>query len=422
MPARGAAVVAEMADVGGGVGVRRAAAEAVLRVGGVLERGTRLRRVVEAERDAARAVACEVADLRVVGVDDEHGVVGQRRDRGAPALGDLLQLAVAVELVAEEVARGTTARGRTRRATSGKRGLVHLEEAELRVARREERRGDSRDEVRARAVVREPDARARGSTRRTRPSSSSRSSPRRSPCPREAARRAPIERAGVDRGQDLARQRRAAAASGEARQPARRAGERDFQGQAHSAASLVTTARIPRSRESRPSTPLRGARRTRSPTYITRHSGRTAAFEDRRGQATVPNVGNSALWGKRDGWSPAADHRRRRRRRSRPRRPRHRPGGRRSGLAPFPGSGEPDPELRRHRPDGRRVAEPGPGHGQRRHDGLAAVVPRRRQGCERRRQEGGRPGEEGTLTPRRGPPTQRPRPRRPAMRPIRRRP
>ena len=92
--------------------------------------GRACERVVETEGDAARAVACEIADLRVVGVDDERGVAGERVDRGAPALGDLLQLAVAVELVAEQVAEAHRPRPDPPRDV-GKGALVDLEQAEL---------------------------------------------------------------------------------------------------------------------------------------------------------------------------------------------------------------------------------------------------------------------------------------------------
>ena len=109
MTAVRAAVVAEVADVRRGVLVRRAAAEAVLRVGGVLQRGPREPRVVEAEHGAPAVDAGEVADLRVVAVHDERRV-RQRRDRLAPALRDDLELAVAVELVAEEIAEQERAR------------------------------------------------------------------------------------------------------------------------------------------------------------------------------------------------------------------------------------------------------------------------------------------------------------------------
>ena len=68
---RRAAVVAEVADVGRGVVVRRAAADAVLRVGGVLQRRARDARVVEPERDAAGVRLADRGELRVVGVEDE---------------------------------------------------------------------------------------------------------------------------------------------------------------------------------------------------------------------------------------------------------------------------------------------------------------------------------------------------------------
>ncbi len=148
-----AAVVAEMADVGGRVHVRRPAAEAVLRVGRVLERGSRLRGVVDPERERPRAVAAEVADLRVVAVDDERRL-RQRGDRLAPAGGDELELAVAVELVAEEVREEQRLRTDATRDL-GQRALVDLEQPELGVARLEQRRGDAGDEVRPGAVVRD---------------------------------------------------------------------------------------------------------------------------------------------------------------------------------------------------------------------------------------------------------------------------
>ena len=60
--------------------------------------------IVQPEDARARAHTGELADLRIVAVDDECRSVRECRDRGAPALGDELELAVAVELVAEEVA------------------------------------------------------------------------------------------------------------------------------------------------------------------------------------------------------------------------------------------------------------------------------------------------------------------------------
>ena len=93
MPATRAAVVAQVADVGRRVLVRRAADEAVRGVRGVLERRTRNAWVVETEDDglAGPRVPREVADERIVAVHDEDRF-GEGRDRLAPALGDQLQL------------------------------------------------------------------------------------------------------------------------------------------------------------------------------------------------------------------------------------------------------------------------------------------------------------------------------------------
>ena len=98
------AVVAEVADVRGGVVVRRATADAVLRVGSVLERWAGHARIVETEGDAFRMRLGHRGELRVVGVVDESRLCSQSGHRVPPALGDQLELAVAVELVAEEVA------------------------------------------------------------------------------------------------------------------------------------------------------------------------------------------------------------------------------------------------------------------------------------------------------------------------------
>ena len=61
-------------------------------------------RIVEPEDRGVRMLSCEVADLRVVAVHDQRGACRKRRDRRPPALCDKLQLPVAVELVAEEIA------------------------------------------------------------------------------------------------------------------------------------------------------------------------------------------------------------------------------------------------------------------------------------------------------------------------------
>src|SRR5689334_9977066 len=148
MAAIGAAVVAEVPDIRGGVLVGRPAANAVLRVGGVLKRGTRDSGVVDAEDDGARVVLREVADLRVVTVEDECRVRRERTDGFAPAGRHVLELAVAVELVAEEVAEADAAWADPRRHLRQRR-LVDLEQTELRAPRVEQSRCDTGNEIRA---------------------------------------------------------------------------------------------------------------------------------------------------------------------------------------------------------------------------------------------------------------------------------
>ena len=73
---------------------------------------------------------------------------GRSAAAAAPALGDELELAVAVELVAEEVAEADGPRLHAR-GDLGQGGLVDLEEPELGAPGLEQRGGDARDEVRA---------------------------------------------------------------------------------------------------------------------------------------------------------------------------------------------------------------------------------------------------------------------------------
>jgi hypothetical protein len=96
-----------MREVDRVVGVGMAAAAAVLGVGGVLELGERERVVVDAEVPR-RAVPPKVGDERVVGVQDQRPA--ERAHHVGPAVGDDLQLPVAVELVAEQVAQQQGAR------------------------------------------------------------------------------------------------------------------------------------------------------------------------------------------------------------------------------------------------------------------------------------------------------------------------
>ena len=82
---------------------------AVFGVEGMLELGQRLRGVLDPEVDDALAaalvgVATEVGDQRVIGVEDEPAPTDPLGDRLRPPVGEYLDLAVAIELVTEEVA------------------------------------------------------------------------------------------------------------------------------------------------------------------------------------------------------------------------------------------------------------------------------------------------------------------------------
>ena len=196
MVALRAAVVAEMADVHRRVLVGRPAAHAVLRVRGVLQTRSRLARVVEPEAERAFASVGEIGHDRIVAVHDERRRRRELADRRSPALGHDLELAVAVELVAEEVPERHDARPRPRERL-GKRTLVDLEEAELGSAGGDEGGGDPGEQIRAGAVPREASCRRRGSRRPSPSSSSFRSSPtraRRRPEGAPRARRRPPDR------------------------------------------------------------------------------------------------------------------------------------------------------------------------------------------------------------------------------------
>jgi hypothetical protein len=144
-----------VADVDGVIAVRMATTNAVLRVGRVLEAGARPRRVVDPEPEHLRAPLCERRDERVVGVHHERGLRGELTDRLAPPFRDVLELAVAVELVAEQVAQADGA-GPGAPHDLGEGELVHLEQPEIGVLGGEEGRGDTGGEVRPRVVPGEP--------------------------------------------------------------------------------------------------------------------------------------------------------------------------------------------------------------------------------------------------------------------------
>src|SRR5688572_6867667 len=95
--------VAHVADVAAGV-LERAAAATEPRVRGVLGRGQRYGAVLDAEEHhlAARHLA-ELRHRGVVGVEHKRRPTALRLERVPPAVRNGVDLAVAVELVAEEV-------------------------------------------------------------------------------------------------------------------------------------------------------------------------------------------------------------------------------------------------------------------------------------------------------------------------------
>ena len=219
--AGGAAVVAEVTDVGRRVVVGVPADDAVLGVGRVLQCRTGLARVVEAVDDRSRARARELAELRIVAVHDERRNGVELLDGASPALGHELELPVAVELVAEQVAEEDRARAHATRDLR-QCSLVDLEQAELGTVSVEQGRRDTRDEICSRAVPgqsgsagedpRQHCARRRLAVRRRHECSPLRQSGGKA-----------SQRGGIEPPEQLAGQRRAAASSGKARKTSDRA-------------------------------------------------------------------------------------------------------------------------------------------------------------------------------------------------------
>ena len=181
----------------------------------MLER-LRVTRIVDAEAERLASRLRERPDLRIVRIRHDDRVDRELGDRTAPTLGDLLQLAVAVELVAEQVPEADRPRPDPAHHL-GKMCLVELEEAELGARRRGNERGDDPGhEVRPGAVVRELEARREDlrdhrARRRLPVRRRDDGGPQRQPG------REPVERARIDPPQELAGQRRAASGSREAR-------------------------------------------------------------------------------------------------------------------------------------------------------------------------------------------------------------
>ena len=218
MTARLAAVGPEVPDVDGVVAVGVAAANAVLRVGRVLEPRSRAAWVVDAEEQRPLAPIGESADEGVVGVRDERRGAVEGRHGVPPALGDVLELAVAVELVSEEVAEAYGA-GPHAAHHLREHELVDLEQPEIGTVRCEERRGDARCQVRARVVPRQSPRRGedRARHRRRRRLAVRRRDERHA---LGEPRRETVERAGIELPDELSRKSRAPASARGTREPA----------------------------------------------------------------------------------------------------------------------------------------------------------------------------------------------------------
>ena len=153
-PAVRAAVAAQVAQVDRFVLVRMAAVSAVLRVRGVLHGRQSLGVVLEPEVGHVLTATAEVGHERVVGVQNEPRPAVELAHHLRPAVGQQLELSVAVELIAKEIGE----QEQTWMQVAGHRGqpgLVDLEQTQLAglAAGVEQRRGHSPGHVRARAVV-----------------------------------------------------------------------------------------------------------------------------------------------------------------------------------------------------------------------------------------------------------------------------
>ncbi len=199
------------------------------RIGSVLECRPRDARIVEPVNGRQTVHVRECTERGVVAVDDERRLCVQCGDGGTPAPGDELELAVAVELVAKQVAETDGARPQAPQHLR-QRALVDLEQPELGAVGCEQGGGDAGDEVRAGAVVREPEPAAQDLGRhRSGGRLAVRGGDERAPGGQPRGQ--PVDRAGIELRQELARHGRAAARTGEARQCSDAACRGDLGGQ-----------------------------------------------------------------------------------------------------------------------------------------------------------------------------------------------
>ena len=248
VPAVRAAVVAEVADVGRGVVIGLAAADAVLRVGRMLQRRPCEPWIVDAEAQRTGPPVREIGDERIVGVHDEGRGGRERRHGGPPPFRDVLELAVAVELVAKEVAERDDPR--THPLDHLRQGeLVDLEQAEIGVGRREEGGGDARGEIGSGVVPGKPvpaaeDASEHGARRRLAVRRGDNGDPG------GQLRRERVQSAGIDLPEELPGQRRAPAAPDGTREAPDEAGGRRLCVEAYSHGNEPTPHRIELNRTS----------------------------------------------------------------------------------------------------------------------------------------------------------------------------
>ena len=195
------------------------------------ELGYRMPRIVEPEHDRSGPLPREIADLRIVPVDDEHGFFDQTPHDAAPALRNVLQLAVPVELVPEQIPETDGPRAYALRDL-GQRGLVDLEQPQLRAVRGQEARRHAREQIRPGRVVREPHPRGqdlRGHHRGCRFAVRRRDERR---AEWQALREA-VEQLGIERRQHLPRHRRSTSGADQTREPCGHSGAGDPKGQGH---------------------------------------------------------------------------------------------------------------------------------------------------------------------------------------------
>ncbi len=134
-----AGVVAEVPRVHVPVAIRHGAANAPGRVGSVRHRTEVDRTVIDAEQHVTRMALSQRGDPGIVGSSDHRRVGIEGVDHGLPAVDDEVELAVAIELVAEQVAQHDGPRIEPP-GELGQGSLVALEQCRVRAGREQRAR------------------------------------------------------------------------------------------------------------------------------------------------------------------------------------------------------------------------------------------------------------------------------------------